>query len=87
MVEGFSHDPSLGSRAAFSGCLVHGGFDGFGRYRASRGRTLTEDILACFHVQNCGLSVMTGIEHWNALVNGLLDDLVGVSGNLFWSWE
>ena len=67
----------------FSRSLVECGLDRLCRNRASRGGALPEYFLSCLHVQGCGLSVVTGIEHGHALVDGLLDDVVGVAGNLF----
>ncbi len=83
MIESFSHDPSLGGWAMFGGSFVKGGLDGLCRRRASRGGALSENFLTCLHVQGCGLSVMTGIEHRHSFVNGLLDDVIRVACDFF----
>jgi len=83
VIESFSHDPCLGGRAVFSGGFVKSSFDGLCRNRAGRGGALSENFLTCLHVQGCGLSVMTGIEHRHSFVNGLLDDVIRVACDFF----
>ena len=83
MIESFSHDPSLGGWAMFGGSFMKGCLDGLCRRRASRGGALSENFLTSFHVQGCGLSVMTGIEHRHSFVNGLLDDVIRVACDFF----
>ena len=61
--------------------------DGLGGDWASRGRTLAKDFLACLHVQNSSLGMVTGIEHWHTFVNGLFDDVVGIAGYLLGGGE
>ena len=67
----------------FSRSLVECGLDRLCGNRASRGGALSENFLTSFHVQGCGLSVMTGIEHRHTFVNGLLDDVIRVACDFF----
>ena len=80
MIKGSSHDPSLGSGAVFGGSFVESSLDGLCSNRASRGGALSKYFLACMHVQRCGLGMVTGIEHWHAFVNGVLDNFMGLAG-------
>ena len=80
MVESFPHDPSLGSRTTFGRSFVKGNLDGLCRGWASGGGALAKYFLTCLHVERGGLSMVTGIEHRYALVNGVLNDFVGLAG-------